>query len=172
MMADLLEPHEWARLRTPEGKPGDPRLYVTVRVIQRAVRSFIDPQTNEYVIVSDTGTEWPIDLTVTDELERLEWVELRDVDVVRVTKQGHYWGERFARLNKARGRLAEDRFRAKRLVRAVLAARIVTPPAAPGVAGGPAADRHLPVPLVAVAADAGVPLRRFLAVGAGAAAGG
>lgn len=49
-----------------------------------------------------SGTNYPVCLDVVDRLCDLGWLGLYDVDEVRVTQQGAYWAERFAKLNRVR----------------------------------------------------------------------
>lgn len=101
MTADAIDPDIIARLRTPPGKPTDPRLYLTLRLIERASAAVL---TNDgvLVLVGESGKSYPQDLDVVDELQRLGWVELHSVDAVTVTQTGAYWSERFGKLNRVR----------------------------------------------------------------------
>lgn len=101
MTADAIDPALVARLRTPPGRPADVRLYLTLRLIERAKGAVL---TNDgvLVIVGQSGQMYPQDLGVVDELSRLGWIELHDVDAVTVTQKGAYYSDVFGKLNKVR----------------------------------------------------------------------
>ena len=102
MTPDAIRPDVLARFRTPPGKPADPRLYLTLRLVERAASAHLTDE-GTLIVVGQTGTEYPVCLEVVDRLCDLGWLGLYDVDEVRVTQQGAYWSERFGKLNRVRG---------------------------------------------------------------------
>jgi predicted methyltransferase len=101
MTPDAIDPAILARLRTPPGKPTDVRLYVTLRLIERASAAVLT-EDGVLVLVGESGHEYPQDLEVVDELERLGWIVTHDVDAVTVTEQGKWWSKRFGDMNRVR----------------------------------------------------------------------
>jgi hypothetical protein len=99
LTTDAIDPALLARFRLPPGGPTDVRPYLTVRLLERAAGAFLADD-GVLVVVGKTGSEYPQDLAVVDELVRLGWLELYDVDGVRVTPTGAYWSEKFGRCNR------------------------------------------------------------------------
>lgn len=101
MTADAICHDVLARFRTPPGKPTDVRLYLTLRLIERAAGACLTDD-GTLLVRGVSGTNYPVCLDVVDRLCDLGWLGLYDVDEVRVTQQGAYWAERFAKLNRVR----------------------------------------------------------------------
>ena len=102
MTEDAIAPDVLARFRTPPGKPADPRLYLTLRLVERAASAHLTDD-GVLIVVGQTGQMYPQDLDVVDELERLGWIETHSVDSVTVTTTGAYWSERFGKFNRVMG---------------------------------------------------------------------
>ncbi len=56
MTPDAIAPDVLARFRTPPGKPADARLYLTLRLIERAASAHLAGD-GALVVVGQTGTE-------------------------------------------------------------------------------------------------------------------
>lgn len=102
MTPEAIAPDVLARFRTPPGKPADPRLYLTLRLVERAAGACLTDD-GTLLVRGQSGTDYPVCLEVVDRLAELGWIGLYDVDEVRVTQAGAYWSERFGKLNQWRG---------------------------------------------------------------------